>query len=103
MTETQDAVMPGRPANGPAPRPVGVNDILAAVAAGLHDFRAAPFYGLCIGAIYTVAAVVLGAIFIAATIWLGKRPTASASMRVFGYSITYVTVLFGAMTLDVLV
>ena len=56
-----------------------------------------------LGAIYLVAAIVLGAIFIAATLWLSKHPTASASMRVFGYSITYVTVLFGAMTLDVLV
>ena len=56
-----------------------------------------------LGAIYTVAAVVLGAIFIAATLWLGQRPTPSNSMRVFGYSITYVTLLFAAMTLDVLV
>ena len=56
-----------------------------------------------LGAIYAVTAIVLGAIFIAATIWLGRRPTPAASMRVFGYSITYVTVLFGAMTLDVLV
>jgi protoheme IX farnesyltransferase len=55
-----------------------------------------------LGVLYSVTAVVMGAIFIAATIWLGKNPTASASMRVFGYSITYVTVLFGAMTLDVL-
>ena len=56
-----------------------------------------------LGMIYTAAAVVLGAIFIGATIWLGRTPTAAASMRVFGYSITYVTLLFGAMTLDVLV
>ena len=55
-----------------------------------------------LGTIYTVAAVVLGAAFIAATIWLGRNPTAGASMRVFGYSITYVTLLFAAMTLDVL-
>jgi protoheme IX farnesyltransferase len=56
-----------------------------------------------LGAIYAVTAIVLGAVFIAATIWLGRNPTASASMRVFGFSITYVTVLFGAMTLDVLI
>ena len=56
-----------------------------------------------LGLIYSVSAVVLGAIFIAAIFWLSSRPTASASMRVFGYSITYVTVLFGAMTLDVLI
>lgn len=56
-----------------------------------------------LGAVYWVTAVVLGVLFIAATVWLGRRPTAAASMRVFGFSITYVTVLFGAMTLDVLI
>jgi protoheme IX farnesyltransferase len=56
-----------------------------------------------LGAVYAVSAVVLGAIFIFAIFWLSSRPTASASMRVFGYSITYVTVLFGAMTIDVLI
>ena len=55
-----------------------------------------------LGIAYTVAAVVLGAIFIFATVRLGQRPSAAASMRVFGYSITYVTLLFGVMTLDVL-
>ena len=56
-----------------------------------------------LGAIYSVSAIVLGVVFIAATIWLGRNPNPTASMRVFGYSITYVTLLFGAMTLDVLV
>ena len=56
-----------------------------------------------LGPIYGVTAVVLGAVFLGATIWLGKAPTPQASMWVFAYSITYVTVLFGAMTLDVLV
>jgi protoheme IX farnesyltransferase len=56
-----------------------------------------------LGWIYTVAAVVLGAIFIGGTVALGKHPTPAASMRLFGYSITYVTLLFGAMMLDVFV
>lgn len=56
-----------------------------------------------LGWIYAVAAVVLGAVFIASTLWLAKNPTPQASMRVFGFSITYVTVLFAAMTADVLV
>jgi protoheme IX farnesyltransferase len=55
-----------------------------------------------LGALYSVSAVVLGATFLGSVIWLGSNPTASASMRVFGFSITYVTVLFGAMTLDIL-
>jgi protoheme IX farnesyltransferase len=56
-----------------------------------------------LGWIYGVTAVVLGAIFIGGTFALRKHPTPAASMRLFGFSITYVTVLFGAMTLDVLV
>ena len=56
-----------------------------------------------LGLIYTVVAVGSGAAFLAATAWLGVKPTPAASMRVFGFSITYVTLLFGALTLDVLV
>jgi heme o synthase len=56
-----------------------------------------------LGWIYGMAAVVLGAGFLAATIGLAREPTPSASMKVFTYSITYVTVLFAALTIDVLV
>lgn len=56
-----------------------------------------------LGVIYTVAAVALGAGFIGGTVALAERPTPAASMKLFAYSITYVTLLFGAMTLDVLV
>ena len=55
-----------------------------------------------LGTMYTVAAVVLGAVFVVATLLLCRFPTPANSMRVFGYSITYVTLLFAAMTLDVL-
>ena len=60
-----------------------------------------PVAGL--GLIYGVAAIVLGGLFLWGTIALGKNPTPAASMRVFGFSITYVTLLFGAMMLDVFV
>jgi protoheme IX farnesyltransferase len=50
-----------------------------------------------------VSAVVLGAVFLGGTIALGRNPTPQASMRLFGFSITYVTLLFGAMSLDVFV
>jgi heme o synthase len=60
-----------------------------------------PVAGL--GWIYTVSAVVLGALFLAGTIDLGRTPTAARSMRLFGFSISYVTVLFVALTVDVLV
>jgi heme o synthase len=56
-----------------------------------------------LGWIYTISAVVLGALFLWGTVDLGRNPTASRAMRLFGYSITYVTLLFGALTIDVLV
>jgi heme o synthase len=55
-----------------------------------------------LGWIYATAAVVLGAAFLGATVALSRNPTPAASMRVFTYSITYVTLLFGALTVDVL-
>lgn len=56
-----------------------------------------------LGWIYGISAAVLGALFLGGTLALRRHPTPTASMRLFGFSITYVTVLFGAMTLDVLV
>src|SRR5262245_8727784 len=55
-----------------------------------------------LGWVYGIAAVVLGAVFLGGTVALVKQPTPAASMRVFTFSITYVTLLFGAMTLDAL-
>ena len=56
-----------------------------------------------LGWIYGVSAVVLGGVFLGGTIALGRHPTEAASMRLFGFSITYVTMLFLAMSLDVFV
>ena len=56
-----------------------------------------------LGAIYWVAAIVLGAVFTAFAVRLYQDPTPKRAMRVFSWSITYVTLLFGAMALDVLV
>lgn len=56
-----------------------------------------------LGWIYAVTAVLLGAGFLGGTIALGRSPTPARSMRLFGFSITYVTVLFTSMTVDVLV
>jgi protoheme IX farnesyltransferase len=60
-----------------------------------------PVAGL--GWIYTITAIVLGVLFIAGVLALGRNPTPAASMRLFGFSITYVTVLFGSIMLDVFV
>jgi protoheme IX farnesyltransferase len=55
------------------------------------------------GDLYLASAVVLGAVFT----WFAARLLTDASpkaaMRVFGWSITYITLLFGAMALDQLV
>lgn len=56
-----------------------------------------------LGAIYGISAIVLGGLFLWGTIDLGKNPTPQRSMRVFGFSITYVTLLFAAMMIDVFV
>ena len=56
-----------------------------------------------LGWIYLSTAVVLGAGFLLATFALSRIPSPAASMKVFTYSITYVTVLFLALTVDVLV
>jgi heme o synthase len=55
-----------------------------------------------LGVIYSVTAVVTGGLFFWSTVDLCKNPTAQRSMRVFGFSITYVTLLFAAMTIDIL-
>jgi protoheme IX farnesyltransferase len=55
------------------------------------------------GVIYWVSAVVLGAAFTAFAVRLLQDPTPKRAMRLFSWSITYVTLLFGAMALDVLV
>lgn len=60
-----------------------------------------PVAGL--GVIYMVSSAVLGAGFLASVVMLGRRPSPGRSMRVFAFSITYVTVLFVAMAVDVLV
>lgn len=56
-----------------------------------------------LGWIYGVTAAVAGVLFLAGAIDLGRRPTVQRSMRLFAFSITYVTLLFGALTADVLV
>ena len=55
------------------------------------------------GNLYLGAAIVLGGVFTAMTVKLYRNPTTKLAMKVFTYSITYVTLLFGAMALDQLV
>jgi protoheme IX farnesyltransferase len=55
------------------------------------------------GDIYLATALVLGAGFLALALKLLREGTVQSSMRLFGYSISYVTLLFSSMALDQLV
>jgi protoheme IX farnesyltransferase len=56
-----------------------------------------------LGWIYVGAAVVLGAMFLWLCVRLLRDETTKSAMKVFTFSITYATLLFGAMALDQLV
>lgn len=52
------------------------------------------------GVLYTASAVVLGGAYLGLTVDLHRAPSSPKAMRLFHWSITYVTLLFGAMALD---
>ncbi len=56
-----------------------------------------------VGVIYWAAAVVLGGVFLADAVRLYREPTEAQAMRLFGWSITYLTLLFAAIAVDQLV
>ena len=56
-----------------------------------------------LGPLYVVSAAVLGAGFVAMAARMWKRATPKASMQLFSYSITYLTLLFVMMAVDVFV
>jgi heme o synthase len=58
----------------------------------------APVAGM--GHLYVGAALVLGGIFTAYAVRLLRDTRPAVAMRLFGWSITYITLLFGAMALD---
>jgi protoheme IX farnesyltransferase len=61
----------------------------------------APVAGM--GDLYITSAIVLGAIFTMYTVRLLRDRTPAAAMRVFTWSISYITLLFGAIAIDQLV
>lgn len=61
----------------------------------------APVAGM--GGLYLTAAVVLGAVFTWMAVQLRRDASPKLAMRLFSWSITYITLLFGAMALDQLV
>jgi protoheme IX farnesyltransferase len=66
---------------------LGVSLLLAAVAK--------------LGTIYIVSASVLGVAFVALAVRLWQRATPKAAMQLFSYSITYLTLLFVLMAVDI--
>jgi len=61
----------------------------------------APAAGM--GVLYIGAAIVLGAVFMLFAVQLQRDGSTARAMRLFSYSITYVTLLFGAMAVDQLI
>ena len=55
------------------------------------------------GNVYLISAIVLGIFFGALTVPVKRELSESSAMRLFSFSIVYITLLFGAMTLDVVV
>jgi protoheme IX farnesyltransferase len=55
------------------------------------------------GVLYWAAAVALGAVFCAFALQLWRDPTEQGAMRLFRWSISYVTLLFAAMAADQLI
>jgi protoheme IX farnesyltransferase len=68
---------------------VGVSVLLAAVAA--------------LGSLYLISAAALGAVFVGLALRLWRTATPKAAMQLFSYSITYLTLLFVVMAVDVLI
>jgi protoheme IX farnesyltransferase len=52
------------------------------------------------GVVYLAAALVLGGVFTWYAVQLLRSATPARAMRLFTWSITYITLLFGAMALD---
>jgi protoheme IX farnesyltransferase len=54
------------------------------------------------GPLYMASAIALGAVFLSYALRLQREGGAARAMKLFGWSITYVTLLFGAMAADAL-
>jgi protoheme IX farnesyltransferase len=79
-------------------RQTGVRIVAYTVALWAATLAFSPVAGM--GDLYLVSAVVLGATFLAMAVALLRDPSPKMAMRLFSWSITYVTLLFGAMALD---
>ena len=55
------------------------------------------------GLVFTAAAIILGAVFLWIALDLARSPSTGKAMRLFGFSITYLVLLFAAMAADQLI
>lgn len=91
------AAVPMLPSVAPE-RAVGINIVVYTVIVVGLSVVFGPVAGLGVG--YLVAALVSGAVFLAYAVRVLRYPTEVNAMRLFGWSITYVVVLFAAMAVD---
>ena len=82
-------------------RVVAVRILLYTVVLCALSFILAPVADL--GVIYLACASVLAVVYLGLTVELLRRSTTKTAMRLFSFSITYVTLLFSAMAVDALV
>jgi protoheme IX farnesyltransferase len=80
---------------------VGVRILLYTVVLFGLTLLFSPVAGM--GVLYLVTAVVLGAAFTGLALRVLRDPRPATAMRLFAFSITYITVLFAAMAVDQLV
>jgi protoheme IX farnesyltransferase len=67
----------------------------------LYAVTQLPFCAGGLGAIYLVASLVLGALFIAGAWMLSRRADRRSALRLYLFSLAYLALLFGAMVADV--
>jgi heme o synthase len=82
-------------------RATAVRIVVYAVIVWALTLVVVPVAGL--GALYGIAALVLGGLFVGLSVRVLVAASPRVAMRLFTYSITYLTLLFAAMALDVLV
>jgi heme o synthase len=67
----------------------------------LYAVTQLPFCAGAFGAIYLVASLALGGVFIAGAVLLQRRADRRSALRLYLFSLAYLALLFGAMVADV--
>ncbi len=67
----------------------------------LYAISQLPFCAGEFGGFYLVASMVLGLAFIGGALWLYRKPSRRAALRLYLFSLAYLALLFSAMVIDV--